>query len=93
VAHPPTRQCEGANRPYPADVQRARVTARPGWTDARLDAILAQQLPDAEKRARADFVIDTGEGLQAARDQVRQVMATLRAPGWAPKAKSGHPAA
>jgi len=77
----------------PTDVQRARVIARPGWTDARLDAILAQQLSDAEKRARADFVIDTGQGLEAARDQVRQVMATLRAPGWAPKARTGHPAA
>ncbi len=66
----------------PAEAQRARVTARPGWNDERLDAILAQQLPDAEKRARADFVIDTGQGLEAARAQVRQVMAALRAPGW-----------
>jgi dephospho-CoA kinase len=77
----------------PADAQRARVTARPGWSDERLDAILAQQLPDADKRARADFVIDTGQGLEAARDQVRQVMATLRAPGWKRQAKSGQPGA
>jgi dephospho-CoA kinase len=66
----------------PARAQRARVTARPGWSDERLDAILARQLPDAEKRARADFVIDTGQGLDAAREQVRQVMAALRAPGF-----------
>jgi len=66
----------------PAEVQRERVLARPGWTDQRLDAILAQQLPDADKRARADFVIDTGSGLEAARQQVAQVIAALRAPGW-----------
>jgi dephospho-CoA kinase len=66
----------------PAAVQRERVLARPGWTDQRLDAILAQQLPDADKRARADFVIDTGSGLEAARQQVAQVIAALRAPGW-----------
>jgi dephospho-CoA kinase len=66
----------------PADQQRARVTARPGWDDARLDAILAQQTPDAEKRRRADFVIDTGKGLGAAREQVAQVMAALRSGEW-----------
>jgi dephospho-CoA kinase len=77
----------------PAEAQRARVTARPGWSDDRLDAILAQQLPDGEKRARADFVVDTGLGLEAAREQVRVVMATLRAPGWTPRATSDQPAA
>ena len=65
----------------PADQQRARVTARPGWDNARLDAILAQQTPDAEKRARADFVIDTGQGLEAARGQVREVLARARRSG------------
>jgi dephospho-CoA kinase len=69
----------------PADQQRARVTARPGWDDARLDSILALQTPDAEKRRRADFVIDTGQGLEAAREQVRQVMATLRSGRWSRK--------
>ena len=61
----------------PAPVQKARVLARPGMTEARLSAILGQQMPDAEKRARARFVIDTGAGLEAAGAQVRAVMAAL----------------
>lgn len=76
----------------PAEMQRTRVTARAGWDDRRLDAILAQQRPDAEKRARADFVIDTGHGLEAARAQVAEVMAALRAPGWKRKSVTGAPA-
>lgn len=63
----------------PAEMQRERVLAREGMSPERLDAILAQQLPDAEKRARADYVIDTGKGLDAARDQVVAVIADLRA--------------
>ena len=66
----------------PADVQRARVLAREGMTPERLDAILARQTPDAEKRARADFVIDTGQGLDAAREGVRRVLEAIRAPAW-----------
>jgi len=62
----------------PADVQRARVLARPGMTEAKLAAILAAQMPDAEKRARAEFVIDTSQGLAAARAQVDSVLALLR---------------
>ena len=58
----------------PADVQRARVLARPGMTAARLDQILARQMPDAEKRARAHFVIDTSRGLEPARRQVADVI-------------------
>jgi dephospho-CoA kinase len=65
----------------PADQQRARVLARPGMTPEKYEAILARQTPDAEKRARADFVIDTGQGVDRARDQVRHVLATLRS-GW-----------
>jgi len=65
----------------PAETQRTRVLARPGMTEAAFAAILAKQTPDAEKRARADFVIDTGAGLEAAQTQVNAVMARLRA-GW-----------
>ena len=61
----------------PAAVQKARVLARPGMTEARFSAILAQQVPDAEKRARARFVIDTGAGLDAARARVAAVIAAL----------------
>ena len=63
----------------PADVQRQRVLARPGMDVAKLEAILARQTPDAEKRSRADFVIDTGQGLDHARDQVRDILTRLRA--------------
>jgi hypothetical protein len=58
----------------PADVQRARVLARPDMTPAKFEAILARQTPDAEKRARADFVIDTGQGLEHAHAQVRDLL-------------------
>jgi len=66
----------------PENVQRERVLARPGYSLARLDGILAQQMPDAEKRARADFVIDTSQGFDHAREQVRQVIAAIRAGDW-----------
>ncbi len=61
----------------PEPVQKARVLARPGMTEARLSAILAQQVPDAEKRARARFVIETGAGPEAARARVRAIVAAL----------------
>lgn len=59
------------------DIQQARVLARPGMTPERFAAILARQLPDAEKRARADHVIDTGRGFQAARTDVEAIVAKL----------------
>jgi dephospho-CoA kinase len=61
----------------PAEVQRARVLARPGMSEARFAAILAKQLPDADKRARADFVIPTGGSLDETRAAVRDVIACL----------------
>ncbi|PAX07502.1 dephospho-CoA kinase [Sphingomonas lenta] len=61
------------------DVQRARVLDRPGMTKAKLDAILARQLPDAEKRARADFVIPTDVPLEETRAHVARVIACLAA--------------
>jgi dephospho-CoA kinase len=61
----------------PPDVQRERVLSRPGMTPEKFEAILARQTPDAEKRERADFVIDTGRGIEAARDQVHAIIREL----------------
>ncbi len=60
----------------PEDVQRARVLAR-GTSEERLAGILARQMPDAEKRRRADFVVDTSVGFEGARAQVRDILARL----------------
>jgi dephospho-CoA kinase len=54
----------------PAEVQRARIIGRPGMTAEKLDALLARQMPDAEKRARAHFVVDSSGGFDSARAQV-----------------------
>ncbi|RUW55874.1 dephospho-CoA kinase [Mesorhizobium sp. M8A.F.Ca.ET.021.01.1.1] len=62
----------------PAEVQRQRVLARPGMSEEKLASILAKQVPDAEKRRLADFVIDTGQGLDAARAAVASIIAELR---------------
>jgi dephospho-CoA kinase len=63
-----------------ADIQRARVLARPGMTSEKLERILARQLPDSEKRARADFVIPTGGALEETRQAVRRILACLAPP-------------
>jgi dephospho-CoA kinase len=63
----------------PEHIQRERVLARAGMSADQLDVILAKQLHDTEKRARAHYVIDTGQGLEAARAQVRDIIAALKA--------------
>ena len=60
-----------------AAVQRARGLQRPGRSAAQLDSILARQMPDAEKRERADFVVDTGTDLSTTESQVHQILACL----------------
>ncbi|HEX8578461.1 MAG TPA: dephospho-CoA kinase [Allosphingosinicella sp.] len=61
----------------PAGVQRARVLARPGMTAEKFEKILARQMPDEEKRARADFIIPTGGSLDETRRAVRRILACL----------------
>ncbi len=61
----------------PIEVQRRRVLEREGMTEEKLDAILAKQLPDAQKRAGADFIIETDRGVEDARHQVAQVLRRL----------------
>ena len=64
----------------PPELQRERVLARPGMTPERLAAILAQQMADADKRARAHYVVDTSRGLEPARARVAEIIADLRLP-------------
>ena len=66
----------------PPDVQRQRVLAREDMNEAKLDSILARQMADVEKRARAHFVVDTSRGFDAAREQVRAIIAGLRRADW-----------
>lgn len=61
----------------PAEVQRERVLARPGMTVEKFEAILSRQVPDVEKRRRADFLIDTGQGMDAARRRVAEIVDEL----------------
>jgi dephospho-CoA kinase len=58
----------------PPEVQRSRALERPGMTVDKLDALLAKQMPDHEKQRRADFVVDTSRGFEAARAQVRAIL-------------------
>ncbi len=60
-------------------IQRQRVLARPGMSEDKFNLILSRQVPDADKRARADFIIDTGLGIEAARSRVRDIIATVQA--------------
>jgi dephospho-CoA kinase len=58
----------------PPEVQRARVLARPGMTEERFTGLLHAQIPDVEKRRRADFIVDSGQGLEVARAQVKDIL-------------------
>lgn len=66
----------------PPDIQRARVFNRPGMTDERFESIVSRQVPDAVKRERADFIVDSGQSFDHARAQVREI---LRAVSTMPK--------
>lgn len=59
------------------DIQRERVMARPGMTAEKFEALLANQTPDAEKRRRADYIVDSGHGIERARAQVREILAKV----------------
>lgn len=61
----------------PPDVQRARAFERPGMTEQKFAAVLAKQMPDADKRAMADFAVDTSKGFDTARAQVRDILARV----------------
>ena len=56
------------------EIQRQRILSRPNMTDQKLDAILARQMPDAEKRQRANFVVDTSHGLDPVRARIRDIL-------------------
>jgi dephospho-CoA kinase len=58
----------------PPEVQRTRTLSRPGMTEEKFQGLLAKQTPDAEKRRRADFVVDTSQGFDSAREQVRAIL-------------------
>ncbi len=75
----------------PAEIQKARVLARPEMTEDKFAAILARQMPDAEKRRRAHFLVDSGQGLMAARRQVGSILRLLAGrPGRVHRAEAGH---
>ncbi|CCD96479.1 Dephospho-CoA kinase [Bradyrhizobium sp. ORS 375] len=59
------------------EIQRQRILARGTMTEEALDALLARQMPDAEKRARADFVVDTSNGLDPVRERIRDILAEV----------------
>ena len=58
----------------PADIQRKRVLERPGMTPEKFEALLGRQVSDAEKRRRADFIVESAHGIEQAREQVRDIL-------------------
>ena len=70
-ANPPVKKNSASNN---KEIQRERILARDNMTGEKLDAILARQLPDAEKRKRADFVVDTSHGLDPVRARIRDIL-------------------
>lgn len=62
----------------PAEMQRTRVLARPGMTEDKFQALLAKQMPDDEKRRRADFIVDSSRGYDSARDQVHAILRAVK---------------
>jgi dephospho-CoA kinase len=72
----------------PAEVQKARVMARPGMTEERFNAVLTAQMPDAEKRLRSHYVVDTGVGLEDTRQQLEKIVTELT-PNVQPKKTPG----
>jgi dephospho-CoA kinase len=62
----------------PAEIQRQRALARPGMTVEKLDQLLARQMPDPEKRARAHFIVDSSGSLEASAQQIARIVAQLR---------------
>lgn len=62
----------------PAEIQRQRALARPGMTVEKLDQLLSRQMPDAEKRARAHFIVDSSGSLEASAQQIARIVAQLR---------------
>jgi dephospho-CoA kinase len=65
-----------------AETQAQRVMARPGMTRERFEAILERQMPDAQKRSLADFIVETDRGLEVARKQVSAIVSTVLDSGW-----------
>lgn len=61
----------------PMEIQRQRVLQRDGWTEEKFQAVLARQIPDSEKRMRADFIIDTSKGLEYAENEVDKIVSHL----------------
>jgi dephospho-CoA kinase len=65
----------------PADIQKSRLLERPGMTAEKIEGMLVRQMPDSEKQSRADFVIDTSRGFDAARAEVRSILQQLKERG------------